>query len=67
MDPVDSDVLYAGIGRIFGDPQNGIYKSFRGLAVGREGQPLAWCAPSELAHYDFPAANQPIVEACLQL
>lgn len=26
-DPLDPSVLYAGIGRIFGSPQNGIYKS----------------------------------------
>lgn len=27
MDPQDSNVIYAGIGRIFGDPDNGLYKT----------------------------------------
>lgn len=40
---------------------------YSGQAVGREGQPLCWCAPAELVGYDFPAANQPIVEACQRL
>ena len=40
---------------------------FSGEPLGREGQPLAWCAPASLADFDFPAANQPIVEACLAL
>lgn len=40
---------------------------FSGQAVGREGQPLCWCSPAELANYDFPAANEPIVEACQRL
>ena len=40
---------------------------FSGQAVGREGQPLCWCSPEELVKRDFPAANQPIVEACLRL
>lgn len=40
---------------------------FSGQAVGREGQPLCWCLPAELSRYDFPAANQPVVEACQRL
>ncbi|MDR6678481.1 Nudix family hydrolase [Pseudomonas oryzihabitans] len=37
--------------------------AFTGEAHGAEGQPLAWVAPRELAGYDFPAANRPIVQA----
>ncbi|GGU71383.1 hypothetical protein GCM10009504_30700 [Pseudomonas laurentiana] len=37
--------------------------AFTGEPHGAEGQPLAWVAPRELAQYDFPAANQPIVAA----
>ncbi|HCV78906.1 MAG TPA: hypothetical protein DGS68_19610, partial [Pseudomonas sp.] len=37
--------------------------AFTGDAHGAEGQPLAWVAPRELADYDFPAANRPIVQA----
>ena len=37
---------------------------FSGEVVGREGQPLCWCRPSELPGFEFPAANLPIVEAC---
>ncbi len=44
-----------------------VVESFSGAAEGREGQPLAWCPPGDLARYEFPAANHPIVEACLQL
>ncbi|MCO4029542.1 Nudix family hydrolase [Pseudomonas aeruginosa] len=32
-------------------------------AHGAEGQPLAWVEPRELADYEFPAANAPIVQA----
>ena len=41
--------------------------SFSGEPHGAEGQALAWCAPDRLKEYAFPAANDPIVEACLQL
>ncbi len=44
-----------------------VIDGFRGEPIGREGQPLAWCTPASLADYDFPAANQPIVDACLTL
>ena len=37
--------------------------AFSGEPHGAEGQPLAWVTPRELADYDFPAANQPIVAA----
>lgn len=36
---------------------------FSGEPHGAEGQPLAWVSPRELANYDFPEANQPIVAA----
>ncbi len=37
--------------------------AFTGVPHGAEGQPLAWVSNRELASYDFPAANQPIVAA----
>ncbi len=33
---------------------------FRGEPHGREGQPLRWVQPEDLAAYEFPAANRPI-------
>ncbi|CAK9887665.1 MULTISPECIES: Nudix family hydrolase [Pseudomonas] len=36
---------------------------FTGEPHGAEGQPLAWVSARELADYDFPEANQPIVAA----
>ncbi len=40
--------------------------TFSGEARGVEGQPLAWVTTRQLADYEFPAANQPIVAAaCL--
>lgn len=39
--------------------------AFEGEAYGREGQPIAWVDRSELASYEFPAANKPIVAAAL--
>ncbi|WP_417579776.1 8-oxo-dGTP diphosphatase MutT [Nitrincola sp.] len=36
--------------------------AFKGEARGCEGQPLAWVDASELNHYPFPAANQPILD-----
>ncbi len=44
-----------------------VIDGFRGEPDGREGQPLRWCAPGTLSGYAFPAANQPIVDACLTL
>ena len=37
--------------------------AFTGEPHGAEGQPLAWVTVRELAHYDFPEANRPIVAA----
>jgi mutator protein MutT len=37
--------------------------AFTGQPHGAEGQPLAWVTPRDLANYEFPAANQPIVAA----
>ena len=39
---------------------------FSGEPHGREGQPVEWCAIEALSEREFPAANQPIVQA-LQL
>ncbi|WP_107850805.1 8-oxo-dGTP diphosphatase MutT [Oceanimonas marisflavi] len=36
--------------------------AFTGEPHGREGQPSRWVPVPELHHYDFPAANSPIVE-----
>lgn len=36
---------------------------FSGEAHGAEGQPVRWVEPHELADFDFPAANRPIVAA----
>lgn len=41
--------------------------AFTGEPQGREGQRIAWVAVSELASYDFPAANSAIVQAVQQL
>jgi len=37
--------------------------TFTGEPHGAEGQPLAWVAPRDLADYEFPEANRPIVAA----
>lgn len=40
--------------------------AFTGEAHGREGQPVRWVREAELADYEFPAANHPILSAaCL--
>ena len=36
--------------------------SFAGEAHGREGQKIVWVRREELARYDFPAANTPILD-----
>lgn len=36
---------------------------FEGIAHGKENQETCWVKPDELDHYDFPAANKPIVTA----
>ncbi len=35
---------------------------FSGVATGKEGQPLEWCALADLEQRDFPAANVQIIE-----
>ncbi|WP_049723585.1 8-oxo-dGTP diphosphatase MutT [Gilvimarinus polysaccharolyticus] len=37
--------------------------TFTGKPIGKEGQPLCWVTVDELDHYDFPAANYPIISA----
>jgi 8-oxo-dGTP diphosphatase len=37
--------------------------AFRGVPLGREGQPLRWLAVEELLPAEFPAANVAIIEA----
>lgn len=37
--------------------------AFSGEAKGNEGQPILWVNPDALPYYDFPAANQPIINA----
>jgi 8-oxo-dGTP diphosphatase len=44
-----------------------VIRDFSGDAEGLEGQPLAWVPVDELARYEFPAANEPIVEAVTAL
>ena len=39
-----------------------VVSNFSGEAHGAEGQPSEWVNISELAHYDFPAANAEIIE-----
>jgi 8-oxo-dGTP diphosphatase len=36
-----------------------------GLAHGKEGQPVRWIELRNLDQYDFPAANEPIIQALL--
>ena len=38
---------------------------FEGEAWGREGQPVEWVNPGDLDKFQFPAANKPILNACL--
>ena len=37
--------------------------AYAGEPHGREGQPLVWALPTELGHFAFPAADQPILAA----
>ena len=39
--------------------------SFSGQAYGREQQPIRWVALEALKEYDFPEANQPVLQALL--
>ncbi len=43
-----------------------LVEDWRGEPTGREGQPLAWVDPGDLAEYPLPAADRPILTA-LQL
>ncbi len=40
-----------------------LIEAFSGMPHGKENQPIEWVAPLELGKRDFPAANQPIVQA----
>jgi len=40
-------------------------RAWRGQPHGREGQPVRWVAPRDLAGYRLPAANRPILTAAL--
>lgn len=39
-----------------------LVSEFSGDATGKEGQPLQWCALTDLKEKDFPAANVEIIE-----
>lgn len=39
--------------------------AFSGNAWGKEGQPVKWVSRSQLDAYEFPAANKPILNACI--
>ncbi|MCP4598130.1 Nudix family hydrolase [Neptuniibacter sp.] len=39
--------------------------AFEGEPWGKEGQPVKWASETELESYAFPAANKPILNACL--
>ncbi len=43
-----------------------IVSAFTGEPKGNEGQQVRWVKPEQLAEYDFPEANVPIVEAVQQ-
>jgi len=38
---------------------------FAGIPTGNEGQQVRWVALKDIGNYDFPAANQPIIDALL--
>lgn len=42
-----------------------LVSEFSGTAQGLEGQPVSWVLVGELAKFEFPAANGPIVEAVI--
>lgn len=44
-----------------------IVNSFSGEPRGLEGQPIEWADLGKLQHYDFPAANAPIIDKLLTL
>ncbi|PCJ91060.1 MAG: 8-oxo-dGTP diphosphatase MutT [Porticoccaceae bacterium] len=39
---------------------------FSGCAKGNEGQPIVWVKADELKEYQFPEANQPIIDELLK-
>ena len=39
-----------------------IVNDFLGVAHGKEGQPLTWCAVEQLSNYTFPEANKEIIK-----
>lgn len=39
---------------------------FSGSPLGVEGQELQWVSKTELQHYEFPEANQPIIHKLQQ-
>lgn len=40
-----------------------LVRGFTGQPAGLENQPMAWVALEELSEFEFPAANQPIIDA----
>ena len=44
-----------------------VVHEFSGEARGLENQPLQWVVAGDLRQYQFPAANEPIVEAVIKL
>lgn len=42
-----------------------LVSEFTGEAVGKEGQPLCWVTPDKLSEYQFPKANEAIIDAIL--
>lgn len=42
-----------------------IVERFSGEPHGREGQPVTWISSSQLSNYQFPEANQPVVDMLL--
>ncbi len=42
-------------------------ESFSGTAIGREGQEIQWVTPAELKKFEFPEANDFIVESLIEI
>lgn len=42
-----------------------LVSDYKGCPRGNEGQPLCWVAPGQLRDYDFPEANQAIIDALI--
>lgn len=49
----------------YGDKQLNLYfyliEQFTGRAISKEGQPLKWVSKNQLANYDFPEANNKVI------